>query len=75
MLYKHPATPVLIVLSFATSPISVSLRVPPGIWRSLLDSSGRRWGGPGGSALEKFSSNGQVSLELPPQSVVVFELT
>jgi maltooligosyltrehalose trehalohydrolase len=75
MLYNHPVAPVLIVLSFAAAPTTVSLRVPPGIWRSLLDSSACRWSGPGESVPGKFSSNGQVSLKLPPQSVVVFERT
>ncbi|HEX7184674.1 MAG TPA: malto-oligosyltrehalose trehalohydrolase [Thermoanaerobaculia bacterium] len=58
---------VLIALSFADDPATISL--PEGPWRKILDSSDDGWGGPGSEVPEAV----EVEVRVLPRSVVVFE--
>ena len=49
MLRAGPPTAALVVLAFGTEVTEVA-SVPPGRWRLLLDTTDRRWDGPGGLA-------------------------
>jgi maltooligosyltrehalose trehalohydrolase len=52
------------VFSFADSPNTCQLPIPPGAWRKLLDTADVRWGGSGGRVPERIESSGSVSLEV-----------
>jgi maltooligosyltrehalose trehalohydrolase len=51
---------------------SVSLSLPKGRWRKELDSAETAWGGPGSSVSLKIFAEEQVSLNLSPESFIVF---
>ncbi|MGB8993179.1 MAG: hypothetical protein WCD80_14085 [Desulfobaccales bacterium] len=46
--------------------------LPAGIWSKLLDSGTERWYGAGSTLPPTILSEGEVSLTLPPQAVVLF---
>jgi maltooligosyltrehalose trehalohydrolase len=50
----------------------VSLSLPKGRWRKQLDSADTAWGGPGSTVTLKIFAEGQVSLNLSPESFIVF---
>ncbi|HJX27166.1 MAG TPA: malto-oligosyltrehalose trehalohydrolase [Thermoanaerobaculia bacterium] len=63
---------VLILLSFADEGSrSAPVTVPEGSWRTILDSTDERWGGPGAVAPETVEEGGEI--RLPARSVVVLE--
>jgi maltooligosyltrehalose trehalohydrolase len=51
---------------------SVSLSLPKGRWRKQLDSADTAWGGPGSNVSLKIFAEGHVSLNLSPESFIVF---
>jgi maltooligosyltrehalose trehalohydrolase len=57
---------------FAAELQEVELAIPPGSWRPLLDSSERRWKGPGGELGKVVKSSGKVQLVLKPWSVLLW---
>jgi maltooligosyltrehalose trehalohydrolase len=61
----------LVVLCFAPQVVSAALTVPEGNWRMLLDSSDKRWLGPG-SSLPGRVAGPSLTLQLNPNSVVVY---
>ncbi len=63
------------VYPFGSSPVSLVLPLPPGRWEKLVDSSEKRWGGPGGSVPESLRSHGSVAISLPPKGLVLFSKT
>jgi maltooligosyltrehalose trehalohydrolase len=73
----HHNSQILALLNFDSQPTSVTLTLPPGTWKQLIDSASPTWGG-GGSDLpeviptERGTPVSQQSLTLLPQSVVVY---
>jgi maltooligosyltrehalose trehalohydrolase len=53
-----------LALHFGRAPARVTLRVPAGTWRVLLDSSHGRWDGPGGLLPELLVSDGHAEVEM-----------
>jgi maltooligosyltrehalose trehalohydrolase len=64
---------VCALLHFGAAPLTRDLPLPPGRWRKLLDSADERWYGSGSIVPPTVSSEGEVSLTLPPLAVVLFE--
>jgi maltooligosyltrehalose trehalohydrolase len=63
---------VVATLNFNPSRVSVSLSLPSGRWRKVLDSTEPRWQGPGGGLPEQLDISGNVTLTLPAKSLAVF---
>jgi maltooligosyltrehalose trehalohydrolase len=63
---------VLLVLHFGHAPASVTLPAPAGRWHKWLDSADKRWHGPGSPLAGEFGSDGEASLTLPPEAVMLF---
>jgi maltooligosyltrehalose trehalohydrolase len=63
---------IFIAFNFARLCTSSSLPLPPGRWRTILDSEDVRWGGSGNGLPEETESAGQVLITLEPQSLAVF---
>jgi maltooligosyltrehalose trehalohydrolase len=64
---------VVSVFNFNHSPVAVSLSLPGGRWRKMLDSTDRRWQGAAGGALpEQLDIDGNITLALPAKSLAVF---
>jgi maltooligosyltrehalose trehalohydrolase len=61
-----------VIFHFGKSPVTLALPLPAGRWRKVLDSSEERWYGAGSSVPPTVWSEGEVSLTLPPQAVVMF---
>jgi maltooligosyltrehalose trehalohydrolase len=67
------AEQICTIFHFGWSPVTRDLPLPPGLWRKLLDSGEERWYGAGNLVPPTVLSEGEVSLTLPPQTVVLFE--
>jgi maltooligosyltrehalose trehalohydrolase len=65
---------IYLVLAFAQNPVTLDLPMPAGVWRKSLDSSAKKWGGPGGAVPDEISCKGGIHLTLPPHSAVIFTL-
>ena len=63
---------IALVFNFSGKDHSLDLPFPTAAWRPLLDSADPRWAGPGRSAAE-LSSSGQVRVERPATSLVVYQ--
>jgi len=61
-----------VIFHFGASPVTLALPLPAGRWRKVLDSSAERWYGAGSRVPPTVWSEGEVSLTLPPQAVVLF---
>jgi maltooligosyltrehalose trehalohydrolase len=59
------------IFNFGAAPVTHEVPLPPGQWRKVLDSGEPRWYGAGSIVPPAILSAGQVSLTLPPQSVVL----
>jgi maltooligosyltrehalose trehalohydrolase len=60
-----------VICHFGESPVTLALPLPAGRWRKVLDSSEERWYGAGSNVPPTVWSEGEVSLTLPPQAVVL----
>jgi len=60
-----------IIFCFSASSSRLTLPLKRGQWRKQLDSSDTRWQGPGSHSPMDLTSDGTVSIELAPRSVVV----
>jgi maltooligosyltrehalose trehalohydrolase len=60
------------ILNFNTTPLATSLRMAPGKWRKLLDSSDARWNGSGSSLPAEFDLSDSIELQLPASSAVLY---
>ncbi len=63
---------VATLLNFSHTAASLTLPLPPGKWRKLLDSSDPRWEGPGSSLPAEFAATEGFELQLPARSVVLY---
>ncbi len=73
VLFRDPSQPVLALFCFGAAPVRLSLEMPSGGWRKLLDSAAEDWGGVGGQLPARLNPSGLISLELEPQSLVIFQ--
>ena len=64
----------LALYNFSRYPRSVTAKLHPGCWRNRLDTSLKKWSGPGSRAPERIYSKGQLVLEIGPNSCVLFVL-
>src|SRR5919109_192996 len=62
----------IIIESFGRSEACVSLPIPAGHWRKILDSTDKKWQGGGSSTPKELQSTGAMTLSLTPRSAVVF---
>jgi maltooligosyltrehalose trehalohydrolase len=62
----------IIIESFGRAEASVSLPIPDGHWRKILDSTDKKWQGSGSSTPKDLHSQGAMTLSLVPRSAVVF---
>jgi maltooligosyltrehalose trehalohydrolase len=68
----HENSHALVVLHFGNDVVRTAVRIPPGRWRTILDSSDSKWG-PGDSVVPKsLDSNGEIDLELQANSALLF---
>jgi hypothetical protein len=70
--YWSAVDEVLIFLCFLDQPAALTLEIPPGPWRKLLDSSSARWGGEGGTLPDELQPNNPMELRFPARSLAVF---
>jgi maltooligosyltrehalose trehalohydrolase len=63
------------ILHFGGSPVGLKLPLPAGSWRKVLDSREERWYGAGSTVPPAIRSQGEASLTLPPQAVVLLSTT
>jgi maltooligosyltrehalose trehalohydrolase len=64
-----------LILHFGRSPTTLRMPWEAGLWHRQLDSADVRWCGPGSLVGPTAASEGEVTLNLPPQSCVVFART
>jgi maltooligosyltrehalose trehalohydrolase len=64
----HAEQEVLLVLHFGRLQASVRVPAPVGRWHKRLDSADERWQGPGSLVSAEVESDGELSLNLPPES-------
>lgn len=62
----------VLVLTFGSGAVSLSIPFPPGIWQKTLDSKDSKWDGPGSSVSEQLESDGSAALTLPPHAALLF---
>ena len=60
------------VFHFGAQPAQVTLPMPAGRWRRILDSAETRWQGPGSEAPREIDSPGHASLVLSGRALVLF---
>jgi maltooligosyltrehalose trehalohydrolase len=61
-----------LVLCFSTEAVPVTLKLPSGRWKKLVDSTDAAWGGRGSALPEIVASVGQFACRLNPLSAVLF---
>lgn len=62
----------VLVFNFANERRILNLAFPKGEWRKRMDSADTRWGGPGSTAADPFSSKEHPSLEIAATSFLVY---
>lgn len=66
------ADSALLVLHFGRAKRSVTIPMPAGQWRCVLDSAEEKWRGPGSKAPSQIQSTGTVELPMSAQSALLF---
>jgi len=66
---------VFTVFHFGDAEVSITLLIPGGCWRKLLDSTDEQWQGKGSEVPEQLHSQGEVTLTLGPKAFVLFTRT
>ncbi len=69
----HESDQTVILMSFARDDSRMAAPMPRGTWRTVLDSSDLRWLGPGTRVADLVQSDGEVTIEMAPFSVVMFQ--
>jgi maltooligosyltrehalose trehalohydrolase len=70
--YRYDREEVFLILCFAREPVRPALRLPPGQWTRILDSSDERWDGPGSTVPVEVMSDGKWHCDLVPFSALAF---
>lgn len=60
-----------LLINFGGKPASLSFSLPGGRWDKVLDSAEARWRGPGSPAPGPLQADGEISVTLAPQSLVL----
>jgi len=60
------------MFNFDDTPLPFPPVLAPGSWKTLLDSAGLNWSGPGSSIPQSFESNDIVTFSLAPHSASLF---
>lgn len=73
----HEKSQVLCLLNFNSEPTSITMTLPPGTWKKLLDSADSQWGGTGAELpaiipTERDATVAQQQLTINPHSVVIY---
>lgn len=63
---------VVIIYNLNDKEITAKFPLPKGMWQKLMDSTDKKWQG-NGSAITRLSSNGELTLALPPRAFVLLE--
>jgi maltooligosyltrehalose trehalohydrolase len=63
----------LIAANFSDEPRAIVMSGPGGNWHKRLDTTDRRWRGPGSTVPSTLNSNGETHLNLYPKSFIVFQ--
>jgi maltooligosyltrehalose trehalohydrolase len=63
---------VIVVYHFGDQPAAAQAPTPRGRWTKLLDSAETRWAGPGSRLPAESVSDGEVSLDLAPYALILF---
>jgi maltooligosyltrehalose trehalohydrolase len=63
---------VVIMYNLNDKEITAAFPLPKGMWQKLIDSTDKKWQG-NGSAINRLSSNGELTLALPPRAFVLLE--
>ena len=63
---------IFAIFHFDSNSREIVAAVPRGVWRKRIDSSEEKWSGPGSFLPEHFSSDGQIRLKAPADSVSLF---
>jgi maltooligosyltrehalose trehalohydrolase len=69
----YGAGEVAAVFHFGDDSASVTVPLPPGRWRKLIDSAEERWGGPKSSTSSDLTSEGSTALGLSAKSFILLE--
>jgi maltooligosyltrehalose trehalohydrolase len=69
---RHEQGQGIAVFHFGEERAVTVLPFPKGDWIKRLDSTEERWQGPGSALPPRIASDGQVSLALPPKTVLLF---
>jgi maltooligosyltrehalose trehalohydrolase len=64
---------VVIIYNLGDKSVAVEFMLPEGMWQKLLDSADSRWQGTGSSIPGQISSDGKLTLTVPPKSLVLFD--
>ncbi len=72
VLGRDSGAPLAMVLRFAAEAGSVSLPLPEGEWRLVLDSTASAWDGPGAAAPDRLALDGIVALRLPARAALLY---
>jgi maltooligosyltrehalose trehalohydrolase len=67
----HMGDEVVEAFHFGSKPASLVLGIPPGRWRSLIDSADPVWEGPGNNMDAELTSDGEMHATIHPHSLVV----
>ncbi|MDP2959074.1 MAG: DUF3459 domain-containing protein, partial [Longimicrobiales bacterium] len=67
----HGEDQLAIALHFGEAPVTLTLPLPAGTWRCILDSAAACWGGPGSTVPTETISTGQAAFSFAPHSVVL----
>lgn len=73
--YKHEQGDVVLLFHFGDTPAQVSVPLPKGDWRKLIDSADARWNGSGSSTADLLTSTGNISVTLAPTSLWALQKT
>ena len=57
---------VALMFNFNDTPATMTVPLSPGHWSTVLDSADARWNGPGSSIPTTITSDGEVTLDVPP---------
>ena len=69
----HEGHEVVLAFNFAENLVDITLPIPNGEWKRILDTADTRFGGQGSETPGKVTSEDRVSLRLPGRSAVAFE--
>ncbi len=64
---------VILLFNMGKQKATITLPIPPGRWRCVLDSQSPRWQGTGGWLPDELRSNGEVAFEIPGHTAALLQ--